>query len=424
MRKNRSKTKFNVSTPLHMLVHIVVVSIIASPLISIAGSGAIGTSASLSSGANLVEQNEFGADQNGLALYVYPSSRELNWETPKKALWSFLSIEIQRLLNKHPSANLVSDFGDLNSVSRAYRSTMGHTIAHVACTLPSGQSYDTWTSFSGQDYVEVDMANLLEKKMGLGHLFYDFIDGHIVSGEENIYRMVHYIKNSGGSPRRLKFNLNPEQCLAVQKMNEFFKSLHYKPGTPIQELAMKHADELLYFSVNMDPYETYMNRMTKGFGKVGGGCAPYVVSLLKIAGVYDSSLDAFFQLRIPVSERLIGSSDVPVPVGQLLFGSLGNSWTFEGYGNRPFVTYDPNYMWDFVGHMIECKKTNMTKCTPLVAAYLKSSPYNVKLAPAVQLSDTRVWPEWTEVGSPSKNQKVFRLNERTDNRTIEGLDML
>jgi len=135
-----------------------------------------------------------------LTIYAYPPRRILDWSTPKTALADFATIAIGQAVNMNPRIDFISDFGEAGSIPRSYRSTMGHTIAHASCSLPDGTPYDAWTSFSGQDFPEVDRDLLLKDKAGLGMLFQDYIDGHIISGVENKMRLVYYKGKNAGAP--------------------------------------------------------------------------------------------------------------------------------------------------------------------------------------------------------------------------------
>ena len=61
-----------------------------------------------------------------------------------------------------------------------------------------------------------------------------------------------------------------------------------------------------------------------------------------------------------VSERLIGGiADETgrireAEVSDLLAGSLGGSWTYPGYKNRVFDSYDPQHIWQFIGEISDC----------------------------------------------------------------------
>lgn len=88
---------------------------------------------------------------------------------------------------------------------------------------------DGWDS--GQEYSAVDKDLLLNRQLGMGIMFYDFIDGHIVGGEENklnliFYKSTKYPMPDGSrqiaKPRYLRFKIGDSQCARDYEMTEFF----------------------------------------------------------------------------------------------------------------------------------------------------------------------------------------------------------
>jgi hypothetical protein len=315
-----------------------------------------------------------GSGGGAITIYVYPPSNIIDWSTPKTALGGFMSSALAGELAGGADVEVISTFGEADTVPSNYKSAMGHTIAHVRCAASGGRPYESWTSFSGQDFQEVDKGLLLDRKIGLGTLFYDYIDGHIISGDGNKARLFYYKGKDGNAPRYLSQRIDAAACGKVRDMIEFFKSFHYPQTSTLQDLQNRPPERMLYFTSNMDPYESYIKRITTGHGKVGGGCAPYGLALLKAAGKYDKALDPVFLLRLRVSERFIGG--LPdgnggmreVPVSDIL-GPLGNSWTHQGYKNRYFRNYDPYRIWKFIGEARACLSSS-PGCSPAAAAWL------------------------------------------------------
>ncbi|MCX5786782.1 MAG: hypothetical protein NTX59_13960 [Elusimicrobia bacterium] len=327
-----------------------------------------------------------------LTIYSYPPRNILDWSSPKEAMADFAGTTLGQYLHSD-TVDFVSDFGEDGSVPQSYRSPMGHTLAHVQCALPDGAAYDSWTSFSGQDLREVDKDNLINKKLGLGVLFYDYIDGHIISGIENKMFLIYYDGKNGNLPRYWQQNIDAKTCGSVRDMNEFFKSFHFPKGSTLEALQARPPQQILYYSSNMDPYEGYLARRQGRETKIGGGCAPYGLGLLKAAGKYDYMLDDILTLRLDVSERLIGG--IPDETGRIrevsiseLTGGLGENWTYPGYKNRKFKNYDPYRIWRFIGGVNACLTGNAGNCPPEASAWLSARQGHVSAGPAQVMSDT------------------------------------
>ena len=321
-----------------------------------------------------------------LTIYAYPPYRPINWATPRSALKGVAATVFDQAVAEGPRVNFVSDFGESGSMPRNYRSSIGHTITHVNCTLPDGKPYDAWTSFSGQDFHQVDKGNLLDKELGMGVLFQDYIDGHIISGEQNRLLLIYYQNVDGARPRYWEQKIDGQGCARVRDMVVFFKSFHFPKGSTLEQLEARPTSRTLYFTSSIDPYRSYMARKLDPEASVGGGCAPYGLGLLKAAHKYDYTLDDVLTLRLQVSERLIGG--IPdgrggvrrVPVLSLL-GKLGDSWTWPGYKNREFRNYDPSLIWKFIGGVDACL-TGGAGCTPEASAWLSANRGRVSAGPA------------------------------------------
>lgn len=304
----------------------------------------------------------FAEASSSLTIYVYPPRHKLNWSSPKGLLKSFAGSAVERGLVNNDNVTFTSDFGETGSISSRYKSTMGHTIGHASCKLSTGQKYERWTSFSGQDFREVDNRIAFKEKLGMGVLFYDFPDGHIVSGDENIQRLTYY---QGHAPKYLRFQVEPKACDELKAMIDFFEGFHFPKDITLEELEQQEAQSLLYFTTNMDPYDSYIYRTQNGSGKVGGGCAPYGVSLIKAIGQFDPIFAETWMYHQPISEKLMNG----VSFQKILLTDLGNQWTYEGYPNRIMSQYDPQLIWDFVGDLQSC--INTQKCSAQAAAYLQ-----------------------------------------------------
>lgn len=327
------------------------------------------------------------ASEDTLTVFAYPPSKPLDWTTPKTALRSFIKITIQQKLFRGEKIESLDETNQSSTINEFYRSTMGHTITHVKCTTSQGEKYDTWTSFSGQDYLEVDNRLLFEDKVGLGALFYDYFDGHIINGEENIKRLVYY--RGGGSPRYLQVPVDANNCDQLKEMVEFYKGFQHKKFMPLRELEALPDEQKLYFTTNLDPYESYMARKSDPKAKVGGGCAPYGIALLKVINKYDRDLDSLLKLKLEISENQFGDKQRnPIHLKELLFGEKGSHWKFPGFSTRKMNQYDPSLIWAFIGGIQKCIETQGNECEGKYAQWYASNASRLESGQKISLENT------------------------------------
>ncbi|MEI7529407.1 MAG: hypothetical protein WCK76_10735, partial [Elusimicrobiota bacterium] len=295
-----------------------------------------------------------------VTVYAYPPTYPQDWSSPRGMLGSMFSTEIKKQFYSRKT-EFVSDFNEPGRVDHNYRSSVGHVETHVKCALPEGGVYDVWTGMVGRKIMSVDIDVLHNKKLGMGSMFYSFVDGYLANGEENIWRLVNYKSSAGDKPRFWAQEIDARACGRIKEMVEFYNGFHYKPGTTLAELQARPPERIFYFDVTKDPYDTYVaRRANRDNTPVGGVCASYGLALLKMAGKYDYSIDKYFRFNFEVSERLIGG--IPDGTGKLrevalhdlLFGDLGKSWTYPGYKNRVFDSYDPEHVWKFLGEVSDC----------------------------------------------------------------------
>jgi len=362
------------------------------------------------------------ASENSLTLFVYPPQKELNWNSPKTVLNDFLGITVLKSLFPGQTIEASNPDGETSEINQYYKSTMGHTIAHVSCTDSNGEKYDTWSSFSGQDFAEVDKKNIFVDKIGLGVLFYDYFDGHIIQGEENIKRLVYYraAKRDGEKtrPRYLQVPVDAAKCDALKDFVTFFEGFKHKKEISVEELMALPDESKLYFTTNIDPYESYLARKVDPKARVGGGCAPYGVALLKVIGKYDYYFDYIWKLNIVVSENKLGKTN-PVNILNVILGSLGNHWADKGYPTRTMSQYDPDLMWKFIGDVIKCQENNAKNCSIPVTPWFAKNSGRAEKGETIKLSDTRkiVWTETDE----ETNQDVEKEVLKTRTQEIEGI---
>jgi hypothetical protein len=355
-------------------------------------------SAGLAQGAWIEEPNQEDLGEGQLTIFAYPPSGNLVWDNPRNVFLSFAKIELERRVTRNSEVQFLSPYGESGSLSSNYRSTMGHAIVRVQCQLPGGDWYKKWVSFSGQNYAEIDKKNILQDKIGLGVLFYDYPDGHLIEGAENISRITHYKgpfrKSERGywekvRPRYLKVSLSQQQCGQLAEYVDFFAGFHFSPHATLEELLQRPAEKILYFNANIDPLAAYEARKTDPMAKVGGGCAPFAISLLKLIGRYQSVFDQALKLKVPVSEKLIGRADRKVSVSDLLFTGLGSSWTHPGdqaENTRWLNLYDPYKIWQFIGDLRQCLTGK--DCPAEASEFLQAQPGQLIMGAPVHFRDS------------------------------------
>jgi len=406
-----------------------------------------------------------------LTIYVYPPSDPLDWKSPKTASIRFaVSALREKEANATGKKKFVNDWGEEVGFPYGYRSTMGHTIAHIQCQ-PAGEPvvFDKWASLSGQDFREVDEQNLRDD-IGLSVLFYNYTDGFIIAGQENRQRLAFYRgerKGAGGKPvelhpRYMSFSIDAEACKRIKEFEQHFESYHYSQTISYEEflgLQPKPTDHL-YFSTNFDPLDTYLTHLSGGQTFEGGGCAPFGVSLIRAAGILvdeDGALDPAlrdkWKLQLEIGQELLGGPDIKDAKGNILIkttddngrerrisnfllvaGYMGDQWTEESKDNNAkfnrlvrFSNYDPQKMWDFIGDVMTCLKSNRVTCTAAATMFLDSKFLNgraVRIGDAFLFTDKRVYgSKFDEIWEILKETWPFSPGRQPLNNVVEGIQI-
>jgi hypothetical protein len=362
---------------------------------------------------------------NHLTVYVYPPSQHLNWKSPKSLIYSFLKIQAAKTVKQvpSPSTTFMSDFNEAGSIDTVYMSTMGHTIAHVQCELESGVPYDRWTSLSGEDDVNEDYNQAFKNKIGVGLLFHKFIDGHIISGPENYKRLTHYRgqkfidangKTQVAKPKYLSFSIGHQQCQDLKGMIDFYESFHFPKSTPAVELKKRSIQNTLFFTNVIDPYDSYILRKSDSQAEVGGGCAPYAVGLIKMAGLFSATFEKTWSRRQPVSENLIGGLETAdgkirvVSMNSILFGKLGDNWVYAGQQNQVVKMYDPQNIWESLVSLENC--ISKKKCA---AEHAMIQQEFQALGKSLQIGSAQVFTDRFQI----------HKKEKSISQTITGLEI-
>jgi len=371
-----------------------------------------------------------------LTIYVYPPSDALNWKNPRNASVRFgVSAIREAEANMTGKKTFTNDWGEQVWFPYGYRSTMGHTIAHIQCQ-PAGETtiFDKWASLSGQDFREVDELNA-RAEIGLSVLFFNYTDGFIIAGQENRERLSFYRgerKDADGHmvelhPRYMSFNIDAEACKRLKDLEQHFESYHYPQNSTYEQFLERQPEptDHLYFSTNFDPRDTYLFHLTDPLTFEGGGCAPFGVSLIRTAGLLvdqdgalDPALAENWKLELEIGQGLLGGPDIKDAKGNVLIKTtdangrerrisdlmligtqMGDHWTEDSDDNNGgfnrlvrFSNYDPQKLWDFVGEVMTCLKSNQTTCSPIAKQFLGSRYLNgrtVKVGGAFLFTDSR-----------------------------------
>lgn len=293
-----------------------------------------------------------------LSIFVYPPSDPIDYQSPSSALWSIFRIEAKRLILSPGRLFFINNQGRRTAMKLPYRSTIGHTLSCISCTLPNGESYENWVSLSSHRYTDTAMHLLVRDQAGLSFLFHNYVDGTLIRGDENLLRLVHYTgkrihasqkKYQLIQPRYMAFHLSAHECAALRDMIDFYTDMSRQSSTRTSSGHDSMEQQTLYFSNLIAPYESYLHRKQTNQGIVGGGCAPFGVGLLKASGHHVTAYDQIWKRTFEISENLIGIPKDRISFLALLFGRPGKKWIHSGYPVRTLNVYDPELIWEFIG---------------------------------------------------------------------------
>ncbi len=288
-----------------------------------------------------------------ITLFVYPPSSRMDYDRPGKLVRRTMAVELKRALISRRRVPFQSRFDGIQTLKAPYLSTIGHTICRISCQLPDETRYAHWASMSAKNYTRTALRLLTREGAGLGVLFQDYEGGFILGQDENLERLSWYrgpqTPEGYEAPRYIQFPVQPEQCAEIKAMVDFFEQYHPDSGLLNAPPDAPPAERPLYFTNMIDPYTCYLDRQRLGHGVMGGGCAPFGVALLKIAGLYDPAFDDFWKRKLTISEHLIRTPGGPkVSLLSLLIGRRSRSWQFQGYKNCVLELYDPSKIWAFI----------------------------------------------------------------------------
>jgi hypothetical protein len=296
--------------------------------------------------AGAVSAGAFCQTSNTMDLYAYPPVHKMNWSNPRSALLSLVASGVKKKLTQN----------SLNT----YQSLVGHAMVHIRCVDTQGRDHDQWVGLTGQNKKEVDDRLVFDHQIGLGVLFYEYVDGSIDSAERSRFEITNYRGRLESPLRRIKpeflrTHLNSEACERVIQMATDLRSISWDGQSSIEELENRKAGDVLHFGFTFDPYEDYLTWVKSGRAtKMGGGCASMAVAFLKMAGNFFPQLAQRWTQEIDIGESRIGEVNAPqggsperVSIYSLLLG-MGSAWKSQGESSRKLVFYDPELMWSYI----------------------------------------------------------------------------
>lgn len=320
---------------------------------------------------------DFHDHDQGLHIFTIPIMRKIAWKHPGPALWSIVSNTVLR-----PPAYEGNSF---------VQSAFGHMIARVKCVDENGRLRETWSGMSGQNNASVDREYFIKEKIGLTALFKSYLDGEIEPSIYNQHRVAKSVSlRNFLSLRRTKFiyfPLSRRQCSKVYDYYTAFEKRSYDHKTPHQDLAKKDPRTVLHFGFKEDSYLGYL-KYKRGDSdyRLGGGCASYAVSFLKVANIYDPYFDLVWKRQLYIPKALMGGVDPQtgikkeVNVTSLLVSPKGwTNWTTPRADKVPLSLYDPEKIWDFISETEKCLKSSRS-CSANIRAWLDQSPRKAHLA--------------------------------------------
>lgn len=298
-------------------------------------------------------QIAISAETSGtLTYYLTPAQKNLRYDSPfhlaKSFGLSYLKRELGVLLTDRSKA------------------AMGHAVVGVSCTDTKGVKQNFYSGISGQNLREIDERDVFEDQIGLGVLFRTYEDGYIQDDKKVTYLIgAHrgrlYVDSEQNVRRQpvnfLSFEITATQCDALVDFWQAFKSKRFQTPPTLEEVLSFQKNEPLYFTVAIDPYESYLTmkekNQTPAEARLGGGCTSYAQAFLKIAGVHEPIFDQFFLEHLQIGESLIGKPEQGYQVSPKR-ALTARAWSKPGEPTRPLSMYHPEYVWRFFEGAKQC----------------------------------------------------------------------
>jgi hypothetical protein len=299
------------------------------------------------------------AQENFISIYVAPSARLLDWESPKK-LYSSLR----------------------NSIASAGSSStgLGHGIFQFSCTQEDGKRIELMSSYNGRKWNMSAALSVKLKMEGLKVLFDNVSNGYFTSQDSTRDFLENYVGRIESAfneklihlrPKFIKIHVSPKQCSDAHAYYNFFLMNQMKFG---------------FFA---EPFEQY-TRIKDASGKkqeISGGCTPFLVGLIKSIGHWDQLFDDKWIRKIKVSENWIGGVDKEtgekkrINLVKLIKSDDGAFWYKENEQTRSGSFADPELMWDFMDEASHCLSLNanehINECGDAIKKWVRKNFVNL-----------------------------------------------
>ncbi len=324
------------------------------------------------------------AQNSYVELFTYPPVAQMNWSSPNASFVSLMTSKAKQSLKFLAEPNI-------------YRSLVGHAIIHFECIDSQGLTHNDWVGMTGQNDTSVDDKLMFEDQIGLGAMFYSYVDGSIDTPEKSRHQVGNYVGRTMIDVDYSIITTRPEfirlpiadskKCDDLVQYAKDLRSVGWDGKTPLEVHSQKPVGQFLQFGFTHDAYDRYQEwKKSNGQSMIGGGCTSLAVSFLKMSEVKDLSFLEHWTQHLQVSEKLIGgkgraAEGLPEKVSlSTILLKDGFSWTHEGYQNRSLSFFDPEKMWSYIHQTRICVEGG--HCTKNALRFIKQLRKNYHVMPA------------------------------------------
>lgn len=295
----------------------------------------------------LAGKSLWAAAENFVEIYVVPSSSEIIWTSPSRALRS--------------TARSLAKSGPLNFDKSTYRSAIGHAMVHLVCQNEAGERFESWSGMSGESDVNYTRKLLTKDQIGLGILTYAYPDGYIQRPETVKEKLSSFKgrleRDRTGNLRRLeprfiRFRLTGEECDKLRKYEEAFRDRMPEEKPSMDYVLLRSPLKRLYYGLNKNASELY--RKNSLAGELGGGCTSYAVGFMNLFDVMTEQVNEIVTRSILYDQSLDGTTKKNVGLSQLLFLGSWNPAMKEPSELKELTFNDPEKIWKLLDGLMSC----------------------------------------------------------------------